>query len=90
MRKTDFTTITQPTINELEHSTEHETLSPKGTSRSTVRQLTNIKVPRETADLVRVYCIFNNKKVTKFATDVLNKELESFRKRLEAMKQLES
>ena len=50
--------------------------------------LTNIKVPKETANLVRVYCIFNNKKVTEFATKVLEKELAEFKNQIEAMKTL--
>jgi len=45
----------------------------------TEKRLTNIKVPKETADLVRVYCIFNNRKVTEFATEVLETHLEHFK-----------
>jgi len=52
----------------------------------TAQQLTNIKVPKETADLVRVYCIFNNRKVTEFTTGVLDRELAGFRRRLEAVR----
>jgi hypothetical protein len=48
--------------------------------------LTNIKVPKETADVLRIYCIFNKRKVTDFATSVLDKELASFRRRLEVLK----
>jgi len=58
----------------------------EGRVRVTEKQLTNIKVPKETADLVRVYCIFNNRKVTEFTTGVLDRELAEFRRKLEAIK----
>ena len=48
--------------------------------------LTNIKVPKEIANLAKVYCIFNNKTLTEFITRLLEKELEDFKKELEKMK----
>lgn len=54
-----------------------------------VRTLANIKVPKDTADLLRVYCIFNKRKVSEFATQILEKELSTFRQQLEAMKKIE-
>jgi hypothetical protein len=51
-------------------------------------RVTNIKVPKEIADLARIYCIFNNKTLRDFTASLLEKELEDFRKQLNAMKRL--
>lgn len=51
-------------------------------------RLTNIKVSKELADAVKVYCIFNNKTVTDFTTQVLERELKGFRERLAQMRSL--
>lgn len=47
---------------------------------------TNIKVPKEIANLIRIYCIFNQITVTDFATKIFERELEDFKKKLELMK----
>ncbi len=46
------------------------------------QQLTNIKLPKQTADLLRVYCIFNNRKITEYVTDLLEEHLAEFRKEM--------
>ncbi len=51
-------------------------------------RLTNIKVPKHTADLVRVFCIFNGLKVSDFATQVIESELEQFKRKLEQIKDI--
>ena len=60
----------------------------------TTQELTNIKVPNEfstikvpkdIAHLVRIYCIFNNQKVYDFTGKVLEKELEEFKKSLKVL-----
>jgi hypothetical protein len=53
-------------------------------------RLTNIKVPKEIADLAKVYCIFNNQTLMNFTTNLLERELEEFKKQLDAVKQLKS
>jgi hypothetical protein len=53
-------------------------------------RVTNIKVPKEIADLARIYCIFNNKTLRDFTTSLLERELEDFRKQLDAMKRLKN
>ncbi len=51
-----------------------------------LKTLTNIKVPKEIANLAKVYCIFNNKTLTEFITQILEKELEDFKRELDKMK----
>jgi hypothetical protein len=51
-------------------------------------RVTNIKVPKEIADLARIYCIFNNKTLRDFTASLLERELEDFRKKLENLKKL--
>jgi len=46
------------------------------------QQLTNIKLPKQTADLLRVYCIFNNRKITEYVTELLEENLAKFRKEM--------
>lgn len=50
--------------------------------------LTNIKVPKKVANLVRVYCIFNNRKVSEFVTGILTKELKGFNEKVERMNKI--
>ncbi len=45
-------------------------------------ELTSIKVKKETAELLRIYCVFNNKKMTDFVSEILQSELTDFQKRL--------
>ena len=50
--------------------------------------LTNIKVPKEIANLAKVYCIFNKKTLTEFITRLLEKELEEFREELKGLRRI--
>ena len=50
--------------------------------------LTTIKVSKETADLMKVYCAFNGKTISDFASDVLGRELSGFKKRLDSLKSI--
>ncbi len=51
-------------------------------------KLSNIKVPKDTADMVHIYCIFNDKTMTEFATHTLENELSAFRERLRVLRKL--
>lgn len=53
-------------------------------------KLTSIKVSRSTAHLLRVYCVFHDKTVTEVVTDVLDRELSDFKKRMDTLKQIDS
>ena len=70
-------------INPLQNNTQneqaHNQVTPRGIHRE---QLTNIKVPKQTADLIRVYCILNKRKVTEFATEIIEERLAEFRNQM--------
>ena len=48
--------------------------------------LTNIKIPKEVANLLRIYCIFNNRKITEFVSELLTGELKEFKEKIDGMK----
>jgi hypothetical protein len=52
------------------------------------KRLTTLKVDKETADLVRIYCIFNDIAVQDFVREVLEDSLEEFRERIKAIKNI--
>ena len=52
--------------------------------------LTTIKVSKETADLMKVYCVFNGKTIAEFASGVLDKELSGFKRRLDTLRTISS
>ncbi len=66
-------------ITPTENNSAPETRHPTPISR---QQLTNIKLPKQTADLLRVYCIFNNRKITEYVTELLEERLGEFRKEM--------
>ncbi len=54
------------------------------------RKLKTIKVQKETADLIRVYCIFNKLKIKDYANDVFEKDPENFKEKLCDIKGIEA
>ena len=66
-------------ITSTESNPSNELHQPTPISR---QQLTNIKLPKQTADLLRVYCIFNNRKITEYVTELLEEHLAQFRKEM--------
>ena len=46
------------------------------------KRLTTVKVDKETADLVRIYCIFNDIAVQDFVGEVLQDRLKEFRQKI--------
>lgn len=48
----------------------------------------NIKVSRQTADLLKVYCALTNRRMAEETTRILEKELQAFKKRLETLSKL--
>ena len=51
-------------------------------------RLTTVKLRKETADLARVYCIFNDISMQDFVTEVLRRELQDFGQEIEKLKQI--
>lgn len=68
-------------------STNQERESQHGKESSI--ELTSIKVKKETAELLRIYCVFNNLKMADITTEVLDEKLDTFKKRLEEWKKLD-
>ena len=58
--------------------------SLRGASR-----LTTVKLRKETANLARVYCIFNDISMQDFVTEILRKELQEFGQEIEKLKQID-
>lgn len=52
------------------------------------KHLTTLKVDKETADLVRIYCIFNDIAVQDFVREVLEDRLEEFREKIREIRML--
>lgn len=50
------------------------------------KELTTIKVSQELADLIKLYCVFNNTTMTDFVTEILENELDDFKKKILLMK----
>ena len=48
----------------------------------------SIKIRRDIAELARVYCVLSNKKMSEFTSNIIEAELESFKKKLESLKQI--
>ncbi len=67
-----------------------DTLQDPGTRHLGREQTAKLHVSAEIAELVRIYCVFNNKKMVDFTTEILERELQSFRKQLEVMRQLKT
>jgi ATP-dependent Clp protease adapter protein ClpS len=57
-------------------------------SLSGASRLTTVKLRKETADLVRVYCIFNDISMQDFVTEVLRRKLQEFGQEIEKLKQI--
>ncbi len=49
-------------------------------------RIRNIKIHKETAELLRIYCILHKRKVTEFTTRILDHQLEDFKKQIERMR----
>jgi len=47
---------------------------------------TLLKVNKNLVDLIRIYCIFHNKKITNFVQETIEKELAEFKKQLESLR----
>jgi len=47
---------------------------------------TKISISLEAAELVKIYCILNNKKMVDFTNEIFERELREFRKRLDMRK----
>ncbi len=47
-----------------------------------------IRIPKETAQLLKQYCMLQNKPLIKTTTNILEKELANFKKQLEKIKDL--
>jgi len=48
-----------------------------------------LHVSPEVADLVKIYCVLKRKKMSDFTTEVLSRELQNFKQKLETLKQLD-
>lgn len=53
---------------------------------SNPEKLTKIKLPKKTVYLMKVYCIWNDITMREFMTNLIEKELSSFRRKIEDMK----
>ena len=49
-------------------------------------QLVNIKVKRNVANLLKVYCVLKQKKMSEIASTVLEKELDEFERKLKNLR----
>ena len=49
-------------------------------------RLASIKVKQDTANLIKIYCVFNNRKTSDFACEVFEIQLHDFKKRLEDLR----
>ncbi len=49
---------------------------------------TSIKVPKQIADLIKIYCIFYGTTMAEFTTALIECELSDFKKKVDAIKQL--
>jgi len=52
------------------------------------KQTAKIHVSVEIANLLKIYCVLNNKKMVEFATEMFSRELKEFRERLEEMRKV--
>lgn len=48
-----------------------------------------LHVSPEVADLVKIYCVLKRKKMSDFTTEVLSRELQTFKQKLETLKRLD-
>ena len=51
-------------------------------------KLTSIKIKKEVAELVRIYCLFNNIKMADFSSEILEKRLKEFKENLERLRKI--
>lgn len=54
----------------------------------TPRKYASIKIRKEIAELTRIYCVLSNRTMSEFASNILETELETFKKKLDCMKQI--
>ena len=50
------------------------------------KNLASIKIKKETADLLKIYCAFNRIKMIDFASSAIEKEMALFRNRLSELR----
>lgn len=55
-------------------------------SQNEAQKFTSIKIREDLAKVIRVYCIFNNRKVYDFTEEIFEKELFEFKKKLDSLK----
>lgn len=59
-------------------------LAGKGTKKDTAK----IHISPEIANLLKIYCVLNDKKMVEYATEVFSKELKDFKVKLDALKRV--
>lgn len=57
------------------------------TQKTTTKRFGSVKIEKETADLLKIYCLCYKKTPTEFTTSLLERELQSFKKQLERMRE---